>query len=104
MRDSPSLEIIPALQSGGAIVRAYDPEGMEEAAKLLSGVVYCSDAYDTLQAADALVVLTEWNAFRALDVQKIKALLKSPTVIDLRNIFNPAEMKAAGFHYSCIGR
>jgi UDPglucose 6-dehydrogenase len=104
MRDSPSLEIIPALQAAGATVRAFDPEGMEEAKTLLTGVVYCDDAYSTLKDADVMAVLTEWNEFRALDLDKIKALLKTPTIVDLRNIYSPAEMIGAGFHYSSIGR
>jgi UDPglucose 6-dehydrogenase len=104
MRDSPSLEIIPALQAAGAIVRAFDPEGMEEAKKLLSNVVYCDDALDTLKGADAMAILTEWNEFRALDPARIKALLKSPIIIDLRNIWEPSEMIEAGFHYTSIGR
>ncbi|HLN24492.1 MAG TPA: UDP-glucose/GDP-mannose dehydrogenase family protein [Patescibacteria group bacterium] len=104
MRDSPSLEIIPALQAAGATVRAFDPEGMEEAKTLLTGVVYCDDAYATLKDADVMAVLTEWNEFRALDLDKIKALLKTPTIVDLRNIYSPAEMIGAGFHYTSIGR
>ncbi len=104
MRDSPSLEIVPALQKAGAEIRAFDPEGMEEARHMLTGVVFCENAYETLQAADALVVLTEWNEFRALDFERVKSLLKTPILVDLRNIYNPADMVAAGFHYSSIGR
>ncbi len=104
MRDSPSLEIIPALQKAGAVVRAFDPEGMDEARPMLSGVVFCDNAYETLQDADVLVVLTEWNEFRALDLDRVKTLLKVPTIVDLRNIYNPADMIAAGFRYSSIGR
>ena len=104
MRDSPSLEIVPALQKAGATVRAFDPEGMEEARKLLDGVIYTENVYETLEGADALAVLTEWNEFRALDLDRVKSLLKSPVVVDLRNIYEPAEMIAAGFHYTSIGR
>jgi UDPglucose 6-dehydrogenase len=104
MRDSPSLEIVPALQRAGAVVRAFDPEGMEEARPLLGGVVFCANAYDTLQDADAMVILTEWNEFRALDFARVKALLRTPILVDLRNIYNPADMAAAGFQYSSIGR
>jgi UDPglucose 6-dehydrogenase len=104
MRDSPSLEIVPALQRAGAAVRAFDPEGMVEARPLLAGVTFCEGAYDTLQGADALTILTEWNEFRALDMARVKSLLKAPVVVDLRNIYNPEEMAAAGFHYSSIGR
>ena len=104
MRESPSLAIIPALQQAGAAVRAFDPEGMEEAKKLLDGVAFCNGAYDAMDGADALVILTEWNEFRALDLKRVKALLRSPTVIDLRNIYKPADMAEAGFYYFSIGR
>jgi UDPglucose 6-dehydrogenase len=104
MRDAPSLDIIPALQAAGATVRAYDPQGMEEAKKLMNGIDYCEGAYETMAGADALVILTEWNAFRALDFARVKAAMKAPVLIDLRNIYDPAEMLAAGFDYSCIGR
>ncbi|MDH5749650.1 MAG: UDP-glucose/GDP-mannose dehydrogenase family protein [Rhodospirillales bacterium] len=104
MRDAPSLDIIPALIKAGARVRAYDPEGMEEAKKLLDGIEWCSDSYRTMSDADALVIVTEWNQFRALDLKRIKSLLKEPVLVDLRNIYNPDEMAAAGFRYTCIGR
>ncbi len=104
MRDSPSLVIIPALQAAGAAIRAFDPEGMNEAARLLSDVVWCRDAYDAMDGADALVVLTEWNEFRALNVERMRSLLRKPLVIDLRNIYNPADMVAAGFEYASVGR
>jgi len=104
MRDSPSLEIVPALQSAGAVVQAYDPEGMVEAKHMLTDVQFCDNAYDTLQGADALALLTEWNEFRALDMERVKASLRSPVVIDLRNIWSPEEMAAAGFQYTSIGR
>jgi UDPglucose 6-dehydrogenase len=104
MRDSPSLEIIPALQEAGATIRAFDPEGMEEAKKMLTGVIYCEDAYDALKGADCMAVLTEWNEFRAINLDRVKSLLKSPILVDLRNIYEPREMIDAGFHYSSIGR
>ena len=104
MRDSPSLSIIPALQAAGAQIRAYDPEGMDEARALLDDVSWCDDAYQAMDGADAVALLTEWNQFRALDLKRIKALLKTPRMIDLRNVYNPAEMAAAGFDYSCVGR
>ncbi len=104
MRDSPSLEIVPGLQRAGALVRAFDPEGMDEARKMLSDVVFCENSYETMQDADAVAILTEWNEFRALDFSRVKELLKSPVIIDLRNIYSPAEMMAAGFQYSSIGR
>jgi UDPglucose 6-dehydrogenase len=104
MRDSPSLAIVPALQKAGALVRAYDPEGMGEAKQLLSDVEFCDDAYATMEGADALVIVTEWNAFRALDLDRVKQLLKRPVMVDLRNIYKPAQMAAAGFRYVSIGR
>ncbi|MBR9973200.1 UDP-glucose dehydrogenase family protein [Magnetospirillum sulfuroxidans] len=104
MRDSPSLDIVPALKAAGAIVKAFDPEGMEEAKKLLPDITYCDDSYDTLAGADCLVLVTEWNEFRALNLSKVKAALKSPVVIDLRNVYDPAEMRETGFEYISIGR
>jgi UDPglucose 6-dehydrogenase len=104
MRDSPSLAIVPALERAGAKVRAFDPEGMGEARKLMPDVLYCDTAYETMGGADAVVILTEWNQFRALDLRRAKALLRTPIVVDLRNIYSPAQMAAAGFHYSCVGR
>jgi UDPglucose 6-dehydrogenase len=104
MRDSPSLTIVPALKRAGATVRAFDPEGMDEAKKLLDGVQFCNGAYDAMDGADALVIVTEWNEFRALDLKRVKSLLRSPTVIDLRNIYKPADMAEAGFYYFSIGR
>jgi UDPglucose 6-dehydrogenase len=104
MRESPSLAIVPALEQAGAKVRAFDPEGMGEARKLLPDILYCDSAYETMGGADALVILTEWNQFRALDLRRVKALLRTPIVVDLRNIYNPAQMAGAGFLYSCVGR
>jgi UDPglucose 6-dehydrogenase len=104
MRDSVSLDVIPDLQAAGATVRAYDPEGMKEAAKLLKDVVWCNDAYDAMQGADAVAILTEWNEFRSLDFTRTKSLLKSAVMIDLRNIYKPDEMREAGFTYASVGR
>jgi UDPglucose 6-dehydrogenase len=104
MRDSPSLDVIPALIAAGAEVRAYDPAGMDEAAKLLDGVVWCKNAYDTMVAADVVVLMTEWNEFRALDLERALGLLRAPAMVDLRNVYNPDEMRAAGFIYTSIGR
>ena len=104
MRDAPSLEIVPALQAAGAAVRAFDPEGMDEAKKLMSGVEWCGDAYATMDGADAVVIITEWNQFRLLDLKRIKSLLKQPVMVDLRNIYKPGELAAAGFRYYSIGR
>ncbi len=104
MRESPSLAVIPALQEAGAEIRAFDPEGMEEAKKLLPGVGFCGTAYEAMASADAVVLLTEWNEFRALDLERVRSLLKSPTIVDLRNIYKPADMAGAGFFYFSIGR
>ena len=104
MRDSPSLAILPALHEAGARVRAFDPEGVEEAKKLMPELDYCADAYEAMEGADALVLITEWNEFRGLDLARVKALLRRPLVIDLRNIYKPDEMEAAGLAYHSIGR
>lgn len=104
MRDSPSLDIVPALIDAGATVRAYDPEGMDEAKKHLDGVVYCSGAYETMDGADVLVILTEWNEFRSLNLTRVKSLLKEPAMVDLRNIYDPKQMADQGFRYQCVGR
>jgi len=104
MRDSASLDILPALQSAGAAIRAYDPEGMSEAKKLLGDVVWCENAYQSAEQADALVIITEWNEFRALDLERLRTAMKAPVMIDLRNIYQPLEMAEAGFSYSSVGR
>jgi UDPglucose 6-dehydrogenase len=104
MRDAPSLDIVPALLAAGARVQAYDPEGMEAAASLLAGITFSEGPYHVAQAAHAIVVLTEWDQFRALDFSRIKATMASPVVVDLRNIYNPAELRAKGFTYQSIGR
>jgi UDPglucose 6-dehydrogenase len=104
MRESPSLEVVPALQRAGAVVRAFDPQGMPEARKLLDDVVWCDNPYRAMERADALAILTEWNEFRALDLRRVKSLLGAPIVIDYRNIYSPDEMAAAGFYYASIGR
>jgi UDPglucose 6-dehydrogenase len=104
MRDSPSLAILPALAKAGATVRVFDPEGMDEAKKLMPDLTYCRDAYDCMTGADAVAIITEWNEFRGLDLARMKQLLRQPTVVDLRNVYNPAEMVEAGFRYSSIGR
>ena len=104
MRDSPSLAILPRLATAGAAIRAFDPAGIDEARNLMPELVYCDDAYDAATGADALVLLTEWNEFRALDLARIGRLLATPLVVDLRNIYQPAEMAAAGLSYVSIGR
>jgi UDPglucose 6-dehydrogenase len=104
MRDSPALDIVPALQAQGATVQAYDPEGMEEAAKLLKDVRFLEGPYDAAEGADVLVILTEWNAFRALDLDRVKLLMNTPVLVDLRNVYTPSEMRASGFVYASVGR
>ena len=104
MREAPSLDIIPALNRAGAGIRVFDPEGMGEAKKLLEGVVWCGSAYEAAAGADALAILTEWNEFRALDLTRLKGLMRAPVICDLRNIYNPSQMSAAGFHYTSVGR
>jgi len=103
MRDAPSLVILPYLQAAGATIRAYDPEGRKEAAKHMQ-LDYRKDAYDALDGADGVVILTEWNEFRALDLPRVKAALKQPLMVDLRNIYRPAQMAEAGFRYISVGR
>ena len=104
MRDAPSLTIIPALQKAGASIRAYDPAGRHEAEKLLSDVTYCDDAYGPLEGADCVAILTEWNEFRLLNLARVRSLLNQPVMIDLRNIYSPDEVAAAGIDYHSIGR
>ncbi|MBL8836797.1 MAG: UDP-glucose/GDP-mannose dehydrogenase family protein, partial [Alphaproteobacteria bacterium] len=104
MRDSPSLDIVPGLQQAGAKVKAFDPEGMHEAGQLLRDVEMCANSYAAIEGADALVILTEWNEFRALDLARVKALLRTPIVVDLRNVYEPKDMAEAGFRYTSIGR
>ena len=104
MRESPSLTIVPALQAAGATIRAFDPAGMAEAKRLLDDVVWCEDAYDAAMGADALVIITEWNAFRALDLARVKSIMSAPLLIDLRNVYEPDDVARAGFAYVCVGR
>ncbi len=104
MRDAPALDIIPALQAMGAKIQAFDPEAMHEAQKLLTNVDYKTGPYEALEGADAMVLITEWDRFRALDLDRVKALLKTPVVVDLRNVYSPEQVRAAGLRYSSIGR
>ncbi|GAB4575139.1 MAG: UDP-glucose/GDP-mannose dehydrogenase family protein [Rhodothalassiaceae bacterium] len=104
MRDAPSLDIVPALLAAGAEVAAYDPEGMEEAKKLLPSILYCRDAYEAMKGASAVVIVTEWNQFRALDFERMAGLVAERVLVDLRNIYGRGEPEAAGFRYSGIGR
>jgi UDPglucose 6-dehydrogenase len=104
MRDAPSIAVITALQDAGAKVRAYDPAGMKQAKGLLDNVEYCSDPYACAEGADALVICTEWDEFRALDVERVRAKLKRPILVDLRNIYRPEEMARQDFTYVSVGR
>src|SRR2546425_1140571 len=104
LRDAPSLEIIPKLQDEGATIRAYDPAGMDEARKLLPRITLCANAYDAATGADALVLMTEWNQLRNLELEQIKRNLKAPVFVDLRNVYEPARMASLGFHYTSVGR
>ncbi|HEX5067171.1 MAG TPA: UDP-glucose/GDP-mannose dehydrogenase family protein [Myxococcota bacterium] len=104
MRDAPSLRVLRGLIERGARVRAYDPQAMANARKLLPEVLLCENAYEVCDGADALVVLTEWNQFRMLDLERVKSLLRQPLVADLRNIYDPVAMRDAGFSYVCVGR
>jgi UDPglucose 6-dehydrogenase len=104
MREAPSLSIVTALQYAGAVIRAYDPEGMAQAQAMLADVTSAPSAYACIEGADALVIVTEWESFRALDLDRVKALLKRPIVIDLRNIYRPRDMVRRGFTYVGVGR
>ena len=104
MRDAPALAIVAGLQDAGAHVRAYDPEGMEQARPLLPGVDFAQDAYACAEGADALVIVTEWNAFRALDLPRLHATMRTPVLVDLRNVYRPEEARLHGFAYTSVGR
>ncbi|HYC75920.1 UDP-glucose/GDP-mannose dehydrogenase family protein [Brevundimonas sp.] len=104
MRDAPSLDVAPALIAMGATVQAFDPEGMNEAAHLLPGVVFKDGPYDAVEGADVVVILTEWDQFRALDLNRVKRLLRQPVMVDLRNVYRPEDMRARGFRYASVGR
>ncbi|MCI0696961.1 UDP-glucose/GDP-mannose dehydrogenase family protein [candidate division KSB1 bacterium] len=104
MREAPSIDIIAGLQKEGARIKAYDPIAMHEARKVLQDVEFAEDTYSAISGADALVFLTEWNQFRSLDLDKIKRLLKTPLIIDLRNIYDPPRIRESGFQYVAVGR
>src|SRR5262249_34614349 len=101
---SPSIPLITALHDLGAAVRGYDPAGMEQAKPLLPDLHYCNSAYSAAEGADAIVIATEWEQFRALDLSRLKCLMTQPVIVDLRNIYRADEMRRAGFHYVPIGR
>ncbi|HEY1735532.1 MAG TPA: UDP-glucose/GDP-mannose dehydrogenase family protein [Methylovirgula sp.] len=104
MRDSPAIAVVTALQDAGAKLNVFDPEGMEQAKLYLEGLKYCGDPYACCEGAAALVIVTEWDAFRALDFARVKNLLAAPILVDLRNIYDPEEMRRQGFTYACVGR
>ncbi len=104
MREAPSITIIRQLQELGAKIRAFDPEAQHNASLILTNITYCKDPYSTLKGCDALVIATEWNTFRDLELKKVKQLLKHPNIVDGRNIYDPEEMKKLGFNYLCVGR
>jgi UDPglucose 6-dehydrogenase len=104
LRDAPAINLVQALQERGAVVRAFDPKAMETAAQILPDLFLCDNAYDACTDADVLVLVTEWNQFRMLDLNRVKSLLRQPAIVDLRNVYEPDAMRAAGFHYVCVGR
>jgi UDPglucose 6-dehydrogenase len=104
MREAPSIPLITALLDMGAKVRVYDPAGMEQAKKVIENVTYCENAYDCAKGGDALVIVTEWEQFRALDLRRLKSAMARPIMVDLRNAYNAAQLKQAGFTYHGIGR
>jgi UDPglucose 6-dehydrogenase len=104
IRESPALSVISDLLAAGASVRAFDPAAMENARAVFPQLYYAPDVYDSARGADALVIATEWNEFRALDFAKLEGLMKSKTVVDLRNVYEPSELRAAGWKYTGVGR
>lgn len=105
MRDSPSLAILPALADKGALIRAHDPEGIDEARKLLpDSILYFDSIYEAMDEADAVVLMTEWNQYRGLDLEKVKSTMKGNVFVDLRNVYERETMEKAGFNYHCVGR
>ncbi len=104
MREAPSIPIVTGLLDMGAHVRAFDPVGMESAKSELPDITYCPDAYACAEGADVVVIVTEWVQFRALDLDRLKSVMKQPVMVDLRNVYRPDELAAAGFTYQGIGR
>ncbi len=104
MRDAPAVNIIRGLLAEGARIQAFDPQAMDEARKSLPEIALCEDAYDASRGADALVIVTEWNQFRMLDFERLRSLLRSPVIADLRNVYDPEPVRLAGFEYVCVGR
>jgi UDPglucose 6-dehydrogenase len=104
MRDAPSVEIVKGLQARGVSIRAYDPVAMPVAARILPDVQMCKHAYEACEGADAMLLVTEWNQFRMLDLERLRSVLRRPVVVDLRNVYEPGPMREAGFRYTCVGR
>jgi len=104
MRDAPAVDIIRGLEQRGATVRAYDPQAMTEAVRILPNLEVCENAYEACRGADVLVLVTEWNQFRMLDLGRVKELLNRPAIVDLRNVYKPGPMREAGFSYVSVGR
>jgi UDPglucose 6-dehydrogenase len=104
MRDSPTIAIIEALQAEGATIRAHDPAAMDNARQIFTAISYCDDAYEVAEGADVLVVATEWNQFRNLDLERLKEAMATPVVVDLRNVYDPQRMRELGFEYEGVGR
>ena len=104
IREAVSINIIRGLLDGGASVRTFDPAAMDAARGVLEGVTYCKDAYDAAEGADALILVTEWNQFRNLDLERLRKQLRRPVFIDLRNVYEPKRLQDLGFKYACVGR
>ena len=104
MRDAPSLAIVQSLRDAGANVRAHDPEGMQIAKGMMPDVAYCGDAYEAAAGADAVVIVTEWDIYRALDLKRLADTMAAPVMVDLRNVYRASDVEKAGFAYSSIGR
>ena len=104
MRDAPSLVIVPMLQERGAMIRVYDPQGKSRPSRCLPGVIWCESVLEAAEGADAAVVLTEWNEFRAVSLQALKAKMRGNVLADLRNIYRASHARDAGLHYTSIGR
>jgi UDPglucose 6-dehydrogenase len=104
LRESPSLEILQALKEKGAQIQVFDPVGMEPARKMLDGVQFCADAYEAASGADAVLLLTAWNEFKHLDMDRLRESMRQPVLLDGRNVYDPKEMRDFGFQYAGVGR
>jgi UDPglucose 6-dehydrogenase len=104
IREAPAQDIIKGLLERGATIRAYDPVAIDETAKVISNIEYAEDEYEAVKNADALVIVTEWNQFRALDMKRVRDLMKAPRIADLRNIYDPEDLRELGFEYIGVGR